>query len=61
MISASGVLNDIDTAGLMATLNTTGLSFGLPATQISQVVEARMPQTKGGETSLMQLLTTKSA
>lgn len=61
MISASGVLNDIDAAGLMATLNTTGLSFGLPATQISQVVEARMPQTKGGETSLMQLLTTRSA
>lgn len=61
MISASGVLNDVDAAGLMATLNTTGLSFGLPATQISQVVEARMPQTKGGETSLMQLLTTRSA
>ncbi|WP_312944101.1 hypothetical protein [Agrobacterium sp.] len=61
MISASGVLNDIDTAGLMATLNTTGLSFGLPATQISQVVEGRMPQTKGGETSLIQLLTTRSA
>ncbi|WP_192491278.1 hypothetical protein [Agrobacterium sp. AGB01] len=61
MISASGVLNGIDAAGLMATLNTTGLSFGLPATQISQVLEARMPQTKGGETSLMQLLTTRSA
>lgn len=61
MISASGVLNDIDAAGLMATLNTTGLFFGLPATQISQVVEARMPQTKGTETSPMQLLTTRSA
>jgi hypothetical protein len=61
IISASDVLNGIDAPGLMAALKTTGLSFGLPATQISQVVEARMPQTNGSETSLMQLLGTRSA